>query len=494
MFCYRTRGQLILDARQLTHSRAGTNTVIPLAAIRDLSVGKLPRTMHPAGLAVLSVTYEEGGQSRQLLLLPMQGWFGFPSDYNAHVSEWFTAIRDAITTVTGRAPTSTPSEMLGVPPGSKAIYALVLALLAPAVAALIFITNQPQTPDVRTPFPLNINPLWFVFALPLFALLATILFGSRRGRSGVPAGAASGENASQARFASAAAPRSVHLRVLAILGLAMLGLFAAVAIWMTDRARRAEIASHIALKRAEALHAREIATLRPASKIPSIVSGRLLDQDGKPLAGKVLAFVKEDSVLITDGPTSDDGTFQFELPVDQPWHVVLLEDGKRGPRSESMSTPTPGSSTSDAPDYDLDLRLDGTRLQARLTPLSLEAMLGTETNTPQRIVARRLQLAALLKELADLRETLGARHPKVLEVLNRIEALRSVLRQEEPSTAPAPSRGSTPMEKGGANADPQRSKPDNAYGRIGFPMEAIKLAMPAHRSPGYISLDETDLR
>ena len=358
-------------------------------------------------------------------------------------------------------------------------YALVLALLAPAVACLIFIANQPQTPGVRTRFLFNINPLWVVFALPVVALLATILFGRRRGGSGVPAGAVSGENVSEARFASAATPRSVSLRVLTIVGLVAIAVCGMVAMWMADRARRAEDASRFALRRAETLHAREIATLRLASKIPAIVSGRLLDHNGRPLGGKLLAFVKEDSVLITDGPTSDDGTFQFEVPVDQPWHVVLLEDGTRGPRSEAMSTPTPGSSTSDAPDYDLDLRLDGTRLPARLTPLSLEAMQGTEKNTPQSIVASRLQLAVLLKELADLRESLGATHPKVLELLNRIEDLRSILRQEEPSTAPAPSRGSTPMPKGGADAKPQRPElPDNAYGRIGFLMEAVKLTMP----------------
>ena len=46
-FCYRTLGQLILDDYQLTHSRSGTNTVIPLAAIRDVSLGQYPRTMSP---------------------------------------------------------------------------------------------------------------------------------------------------------------------------------------------------------------------------------------------------------------------------------------------------------------------------------------------------------------------------------------------------------------------------------------------------------------
>jgi hypothetical protein len=206
---------------------------------------------------------------------------------------------------------------------------------------------------------------------------------------------------------------------------------------------------------AEAL-ASKIATPREISKIPAIVSGRLLDQDGKPLGGKSLAFVKEGSVvIITDGPTGDDGTFQFELPVDQPWQVILLGRrayGKLAPRSEAMITPTPGSSTSDVPNYDLALRLDGTRLQSRLTPLSLEAMHGTETNTPQSIVASRLQLAALLKEHADLREAHGAKHPEVLELFKRIEDLRTIIKQGGSPTAPATPSASPPMPKDGAGA------------------------------------------
>jgi hypothetical protein len=58
--------------------------------------------------------------------------------------------------------------------------------------------------------------------------------------------------------------------------------------------------------------------------------------------------------------------------VDQTWQVVLLEHGKlSGPRSEEMTTPTPGSSTSDEPNYDLELHLDGARLRAQLTELKL---------------------------------------------------------------------------------------------------------------------------
>ncbi len=125
-FQFRTRGQLILDDRHLTHSRAGTNTVIPLAAIRDLSIGHYPRTMNPVGLDLISVIYEEDGQRKQLLLSPMEGFFGLPATWNARVVEWFHAIRDAIIAATGHVPGNTPAERLGVPSGSKMIYAFLL--------------------------------------------------------------------------------------------------------------------------------------------------------------------------------------------------------------------------------------------------------------------------------------------------------------------------------------------------------------------------------
>jgi serine/threonine protein kinase len=136
-FHYHTRGQLILDDRQLTHSRAGTNTVIPLAAIRDLSIGQYPCTMNPACLDLISVTYEESGQRKQVLLSPMEGFFGFPATWNARVAEWFHAIRDAIISATGRAPGNTPAGRLGVPPGSKMIYAM---FLLPVVLGIALIT------------------------------------------------------------------------------------------------------------------------------------------------------------------------------------------------------------------------------------------------------------------------------------------------------------------------------------------------------------------
>ena len=48
LFALRTRGQLILDDRQLCHTRTGVTTVIPLAAIRDVSLGQYPLAMKRA--------------------------------------------------------------------------------------------------------------------------------------------------------------------------------------------------------------------------------------------------------------------------------------------------------------------------------------------------------------------------------------------------------------------------------------------------------------
>jgi len=136
-FLYRTRGQLILDDRQLTHSRGGINTVIPLAAIRDLSIGHYPRSMNPAGIDLLSLTYEEAGKRKQVLLSPMEGWFGLPSNWNARIAEWYAAIREAVVAATGGAPAVTPASELGVPRGS---FSPLLALAGiPVLLAMVLV-------------------------------------------------------------------------------------------------------------------------------------------------------------------------------------------------------------------------------------------------------------------------------------------------------------------------------------------------------------------
>jgi hypothetical protein len=118
-FLLRRKTQMVLDDRHLSFSRAGTTTVIPLAAIRDLSIGTYPRVMSPAGLDFISVTYEEGGQTKRLFFSPTEGWFGAPFHFNRFVADWFSAIRAAIVAATGRAPGNTPANQLGTPSSSR---------------------------------------------------------------------------------------------------------------------------------------------------------------------------------------------------------------------------------------------------------------------------------------------------------------------------------------------------------------------------------------
>ena len=134
-FAHQTRGQLILDSQQLTHTRAGHTTVIPLAAIRDVSIGQYPRSMNPVGISLVSVTYEEGGARRQVLLSPMEGWFGLPSTWDALAADWHAAIRAAVKTATGREPSSTPREQLGIPGGFPWLQLVVMGV--PLVAGLV---------------------------------------------------------------------------------------------------------------------------------------------------------------------------------------------------------------------------------------------------------------------------------------------------------------------------------------------------------------------
>ena len=123
-FCYRTRGPLILEENLLIHSHAGGSTSIPLQAIRDVSIGRLPRLMNPAGLSVLCIGYEHDGEIRQVLISPLEGWFQFSQEA---VSEWFAAIRSAVVRATGRKPSLTPPEQLGIPRSSRRISWFLVA-------------------------------------------------------------------------------------------------------------------------------------------------------------------------------------------------------------------------------------------------------------------------------------------------------------------------------------------------------------------------------
>jgi len=165
-FAYRQRGQLFLDHQQLVYSRGGVDTTIPLAAIRDLSMAKYPRSMSPVDCDLISLTYEDGGEPRQVLISPMEGWIGLPSSRNAFAAEWHAAIKSAVLAATGRSPGSTPANELGISQGSSWPH-LLLILLPVFVTTLFIIMVLGPTPAGFTKQQSLIGTIVILLLMPL---------------------------------------------------------------------------------------------------------------------------------------------------------------------------------------------------------------------------------------------------------------------------------------------------------------------------------------
>ncbi len=192
-FAYGSRGQLTLDRRQLTHSRGGTHTVIPLSAIRDLSLGTFPRAVNPAGIALISVTYEGSGKTKRVLLSPIRrGFFDSPGNYNANVSDWCASIREAVSAATGSTPTTTPTHLLDLPRSNSALVAAVpAALLALILLPLALLLIRP---DGGQPLPIRaiLVAIFSGLAVCFLALCAARAF-RRKGKNTPPDQGAAGE-------------------------------------------------------------------------------------------------------------------------------------------------------------------------------------------------------------------------------------------------------------------------------------------------------------
>jgi serine/threonine protein kinase len=186
MLHYRTRGQLVLDDRQLTLSNRHGQTVIPLATIRDLSIGEFPRSMNPVGLDLLSVTYEENGVRRRVMISPMEGWFGLPATWNARVAEWHAAVRAATQAVTGQVPPLTPRAQLPKIRANPGLFLLPLLVPLAMLVGMFFVFSSGPAGQ-RSDWP-RVLPM----LLPMIAFI-TIWLGLlfyRRQRKAVAWGAA----------------------------------------------------------------------------------------------------------------------------------------------------------------------------------------------------------------------------------------------------------------------------------------------------------------
>lgn len=133
----RTLGQLVLEDERLSHTCGGVSTVIPLASIRDLGVGRYPRSLNPLGLKFLNVTYEDRTGSRQVIVSPTERLFSLPSTFNARAEEWHEAIRARIRAGTGREVGSTPAERLRLKGSAVFLWFYALPFVTGLVVTLV---------------------------------------------------------------------------------------------------------------------------------------------------------------------------------------------------------------------------------------------------------------------------------------------------------------------------------------------------------------------
>lgn len=188
MFLWRSHGKLVVDDRQLTITQGPRIYDIPLHSIRDLSLGRYPMLVNPAGLYFISVTYEVNGETDHLIFSPHQGLIGLPSHFNDTVEEWFDFLTAATKAATGIAPPQTPSHQLQTPKSSRAAVAMFAPLLLPPVLVVAFLVGrnfESQQTDLSVP---SIGVSWTLLGcfglLGLAGLLPLILglLGQSRSR------------------------------------------------------------------------------------------------------------------------------------------------------------------------------------------------------------------------------------------------------------------------------------------------------------------------
>ncbi|MDA0282025.1 MAG: protein kinase [Planctomycetota bacterium] len=183
IFLWRSHGLLVLNDRQLTITQKAKVYSIPLNSIRDLSTGRYPALVNPAGLDFISVTYETDGECRQLIFSPHEGLIGLPSHFNDFVAEWFDVIFAAVESATGRPPTLTPPHKLRVKGVSRWGLALLLIPLLLPIGTVLWIlsTNQLSIQPDQTAEPSWLPILAFapVMVAILLSTIITLYFRSK---------------------------------------------------------------------------------------------------------------------------------------------------------------------------------------------------------------------------------------------------------------------------------------------------------------------------
>ena len=137
------KGRIAFDEQQLTYSAYDTVTTIPLGSIREIRVRRFSLWAKPTGLDFIQVTYDHGGETRTLCLIPHESSFSPASNTNDVVTEWVDSIRDAVIALTGRAPTIIHEKNGRKPLSLRALSYLIFA--PPVVIALLIFVSVAAT-------------------------------------------------------------------------------------------------------------------------------------------------------------------------------------------------------------------------------------------------------------------------------------------------------------------------------------------------------------
>jgi serine/threonine protein kinase len=114
------KGELQLDDQHLTFTSSWRNSItIPFKDIEDLSVGQFQMwatawVMKYARLNFLSVTYRQQGQSRTVLLTPVEPQAANASQINEGVGRWHERLRQGVKRATGALPHRTDPASLAI--------------------------------------------------------------------------------------------------------------------------------------------------------------------------------------------------------------------------------------------------------------------------------------------------------------------------------------------------------------------------------------------
>jgi len=178
LFLWRNHGRLTLDDRQLTITQGPRIYEIPLHSIRDLSLGRYPMLVNPAGLNFIRVTYEVDGSTNCLIVSPNQSLIGLPSHFNDDVEDWFQHLQAATKAATGRPPVRTTTHEMRLARTSRWGLAVIPLLLLPilAVACLVWLNFEgQQTGTAAAPGTMGWTQFGTLGVLGLVGLLPVLL-------------------------------------------------------------------------------------------------------------------------------------------------------------------------------------------------------------------------------------------------------------------------------------------------------------------------------